>query len=99
VVFYALRPDRIALIPTPFLAWPALELVGGHDASNAIETDSFALIAQVFTHTRRTNYATAIFVDLAYAGQNPFVLKRTATWRPRLPSIITTRGNVQAAAH
>src|SRR5690606_26781430 len=59
---------------TSFPAWPALNPLSRHQASNAIQADGFALVAQILVHAWRSDHTTVVFVNLPNAPHQARIL-------------------------
>src|SRR5690554_163475 len=58
-----------------------------------------ALNRQIFMHTRHTNNAATILMDLSDTGQQSPVINLSGTRCACFPAVITTRGNLQTTTH
>ena len=56
-----------------------LYVVRCHQACDTVQTDCLTLGRQILVHTRRTNNATTVVVDLAYAYQQTRIVRFTGT--------------------
>jgi len=54
-----------------------LNLLSRHQASNAVQADGFALVAQILVHAWCSDHTTAVFVNLTNAPHQARILLST----------------------
>ena len=57
-----------------FSAWTALNSLCGHQVSNAVQADAFTFIEQILMHTKCTDQATAVLVNITNAPYQARIL-------------------------
>src|SRR5690606_16595824 len=65
---------------TPLTAWPALNSLSRHQASNSVQADDFALVEQILMHARCADHATAVLMNLTNAPDQTCILLSSRAW-------------------
>ena len=68
---------------------PAIQAIGSHKSSHAIQAQLRTFVGQIFVHTRGTDHAPAVFVNLAHTPQQALIGLLTGTGRSIQPSVET----------